>query len=156
MVVSKLECLEMFIVGRGVEANVHYCKDMLLRKQMLPVVRRIVGFSCTCTSSDTTAHHPTALTIMFSCIQIETAEFIDQVPSYKSFYLLLAKFYAYWCSKSRVIDDRKARRFYSLSCVRSLDMSIIDVDISILIECGFHDFLYLLRVFCSAISIFVV
>ena len=44
--VSKLGCTELFFVEPRVKVNGRYCRDVLLKKQMLPVIRRIAGDTC--------------------------------------------------------------------------------------------------------------
>ena len=49
--VSKLGCSPLFFVEPGVKVDGHYYRDVLLKHQMLPVMRRIAGDTyCTCSS----------------------------------------------------------------------------------------------------------
>jgi len=41
--VSKLGCSELFFVESGVKVDGRYYRDMLLKQQILPVMRRIAG-----------------------------------------------------------------------------------------------------------------
>jgi len=41
--VSKLGCSELFFVEPGIKVDGRYYQDMLLKQQMLPVMRRIAG-----------------------------------------------------------------------------------------------------------------
>ena len=63
--VSKLGCTELFFVEPGVKVNGRYYREVLLKKQMLPVICVALPVTRTCFSR--TAHRRTVLARQFSC-----------------------------------------------------------------------------------------
>ena len=62
--VWKLGCTELFFVEPGVKVDGRYYREVLLKKQMLPVMRRIAGDTFV---FNRTAHRRTVLVRQFSC-----------------------------------------------------------------------------------------
>ena len=54
--VSKLGCSSLFFVEPGVKVDGRYYRDVLLKQQMLPVVRRIAGDTCVFQQDSAPAH----------------------------------------------------------------------------------------------------
>jgi len=73
MAVSKLGCSELFFVEPGVKVGGHYYQDVLLRQQLLPVMRRIAG-STFVFQQDSAAAHRAHDSVQL--LQMETPEFI--------------------------------------------------------------------------------
>ena len=63
--VSKLCCTELFFVEPGVKVDGRYYREVSLKKQMLPVMRRIAGDTC----FSRAAHRRTVLARQFSVFQ---------------------------------------------------------------------------------------
>ena len=73
MAVSKLGCSPLFFVEPGVKVDGCYYRDVLLKKQMLPVMRRIAGNTYVFQQDSATAHR-TRDTVQL--LQQEMPEFI--------------------------------------------------------------------------------
>ena len=71
--VSKLGCTELFFVKPGVKVNGRYYREVLLKTQMLPVMRRIAGDMYVFQQDGAPAHraHETV-----QLLQQETLQFI--------------------------------------------------------------------------------
>jgi len=126
--VSKLGCSDMFFVEPGVKVNGAYYRDVLLKRQISPAIRRMSGDFL---SSSRTAHHAQETIELLRC---ETPYFIapDLSPvnspdlnpvDYRISGLIQERVYqtAIWD-----IDDLKQR----LTCVwAELKQSVVDKDI---------------------------
>jgi len=71
--VSKLGCSSLFFVEPGVKVDGRYYRDVLLKQQMLPVVRRIAGDTCVFQQDSAPAH---CARDTVQLLQQETPEFI--------------------------------------------------------------------------------
>jgi len=78
--VSKLGCSTLFIFEPGVKVDGRYYRDVLLKQQMLPVMRRIAGGTYMF-QQDSAPAHRAHYTVQL--LQQETPEFI--APEYPTF-----------------------------------------------------------------------
>ena len=74
--VSKLGCTELFFVEPGVKVDSRYYREVLLKKQMLPVMRRIAGDTYVFQQGSAPAHHARKT---FQLLLQETSQFISPI-----------------------------------------------------------------------------
>ena len=72
--VSKLGCTELFFVEPGVKVDGRYYREVLLKKQMLPVMRRIAGDTYVFQQDSAPAHRARETVQL---LQQETPQFIS-------------------------------------------------------------------------------
>ena len=66
--ISKLGCTELLFVDQGVKINGAYCRDVLLSKQLLPVMREVSGDFFVFQQDNAPAHRHMTLCDLFFAV----------------------------------------------------------------------------------------